>query len=323
VSTRSLGFHRVGRARFQGFCLFACLLSVLMISCRQRSSPDATSDRTSFQRPGEVTKPVDIREAQKEIYDLWMYAEELSPFSLVEPRSAPAERDRLTQELNSMSFVAYPERQRHSFRRFRDSIVECASSTEKARCVVEERARLNILLADWKLDRVAADSFNNSQFADFINSHETFMKELALLTPDDQLYQRRLSGCPLVYGELYRLADRLMGTDEYADDYNTVDEKAAVFMAHATRVGIMGVNTATCNRTGDRAALVELRAQLMEISQAYGDGRWVAKRSDLAVPLILDWRKTSITEKDYIGTQFHSISDSIRQMRRLTGGPRP
>ena len=298
-----------------GLSIVILLLSVVL---QRRSAPIHETLPTVIAPV--VTGPTDA-DAQLAILELWKYADKLAPLDLDKhPSATGAAKDTLLAELRAKSYLSYPSRKRKAFRDFRDGILECNANDDRARCMFDLMGRLNVLLADWKLDRRAAENLKDSAFAAYIDRHEEFMTGIVLLRAGDETKSaRQPAGCALVYAQLYYLADGLMGAATKGTDSGG-DPAARQYMIHATRVGILGVDTSVCRDPTAFTALQSLQAELIDVSSDFGEATWQqTKTSVIIAGLIRTWRDSSITEADYYGTQYEPLADSIGKMRTLLG----
>jgi hypothetical protein len=284
-----------------------------------KESVDQPPLRTSSPPTPNIHKEPTEADAQNEIYELWKYAKQISPLDLSSPAVTGSKKTQLVEELKTRSFMAYLPRHRHAFRAFRDGVVDCATKEDRPECMVELMGKLNVLLADWKLDKAAAARMNDSHFSDYINRHEVFMKRMALVNVETKSRSKiDPSGSALVYVELYYLADRLLSLNEVVNDSDP-EAKAKYYMTHATRAGLLGVDTSICEMPSDQNAMDKLRSELIEVSSHFGEGNWDELRSKIMGPLIIAWKDSSITEADYHGTRYESIVGAISKMRELVG----
>ena len=299
--------------RLPGLAL--ALLSVIVFSCSE--------ERPRQGSPGEPAPnptPVTAEDGRREVYELWKASEQIAPLMPLPGPSTvgEAQRETIIGSLNARSFLQFEDRHRRNFREFRDGVVACAALKDVA-CTVTNMGRFFALLADWRVDSNSAARFGDARFIERVEAYETFAKGFSLVSaranrpsssrPDP-------NPCAGSYAELYYLAERLGGTQE---GLTTGDLKndAKFTTTHATRAGIMGVDTSKCVEIARRRVLDELKSDLAEIAADYGKGDWDRRNKDGLSKIIWSGNQLRLQASEFRGTSYDELADVVEKVHEL------
>ena len=266
-------------------------------TCSEKKRGNITEDTTAI--INEKTAP----DGQQVIYDLWKYESRLSPLK-GEAETNPEKIKKLLSELQSVSFIEFPQLQRNSLQRYRDKIIECHSKEGFTRgyCIAELTNMFNAPLADFALDQEASLRFNDSVFTERIKNQANLMKVFSLgigsKLPSPE-------GTALVFAEVAVLSEKLVNAG-----LNNLN-------SHMVRVAFFAIDPSMGNTVNEQTAIEEARKELIRISKSFAGKDWNMTRLEAYMVLMRLYYKCNIDPSQYAGTKYSNVADIIKSLENL------